>query len=159
MYSSFLLTTMIFLFLTLISTTGTSSVTKRDSMNFIQNFLPSSREQDSCSFAVKDALRSCQDKLNFPTSQKNEVFRCCRFARFRKCMKDYVSGTCGSATDGVVDKSLYNGFQDWRDCVEYNYYSLACIFDLWITFVAAFVVITGCCCCCLVCCIRCLCCC
>ena len=161
MNSSFLLAMVIFLFLTLIYTTGASSVTKRNAMSAIQNLLTSSRQQDSCSVAVKDAWHSCQNKLNFPTSQKSEDSRCCHFAHLRKCMKDYVSKTCESATNGVVDELLTNGFQDWmRDCVNYDYYSLVCIFHLWIALVTTFAVIIGCCClCCLVCCIRCLCCC
>ena len=167
MYSSFPLTMAIFLFLTLISVTGTSSVTKRDVMNSIRNLLPSSpRQQPSCSVAVGDALISCRNELNFqardiPISEKNQDSRCCRFAHLRKCMKDYVSGTCGSATSGVVDELLYNGFQDWMaDCVNYDYYAPVCLFHLWytwITLVTVVVVIIGCCC--LVCCIRCFCCC
>lgn len=145
--------------------------TKRDVANDVVNsfrhILPSSRTPSgSCSSIVGDALIDCRDELKFqtrnlPIPKKTDDSRCCHFAHFRKCVRDSAQGSCGTATDGVVDELLTQGFGEWmRDCGEYDYYAPICLFYLWytwVTVVAVIAIVIACCC--GICFLRCICCC
>ena len=145
-----------------------SMVSKRDVIQDIRRAISPDTTYSvggsSCSAVVGEAVTDCRAETKFleKGSQTNNVdSKCCRFSHFKRCIKNSVIPSCGTATDGVVDQVLSNTYTDWmRECGQYDYYAPVCLYYLWYTWFTLFTVIALILsCCCFICCVRCFCCC